>query len=127
MENVTVRLAAPFALPAMVEPRELGESAAIELYPTDRKSTRLNSRHLGISYGVLCLERAGPPLTFPSFPTRRSSALGCPRPSLFQPWWNHESWVNRRLSSCTPPMRRRAWPLSPNVALTAHCNLPIIN
>ena len=35
MENVTVRLAAPFALPAMVEPRELGESAAIELYPTD--------------------------------------------------------------------------------------------
>src|ERR1035438_125692 len=29
--------------------------AAIEKYGTDRKSTRLNSSHLGISYAVFCL------------------------------------------------------------------------
>src|SRR5262245_26375161 len=39
----------------------------------DRKSTRLNSSHLGISYAVFCFPR---PLRDPhSFPTRRSSDL----------------------------------------------------
>src|SRR5688500_17264636 len=38
----------------------------------DRKSTRLNSSHLVISYAVFCFSR---PPTLPSFPTRRSSDL----------------------------------------------------
>src|ERR1035438_5687271 len=37
----------------------------------DRKSTRLNSSHLGISYGGFCGALVGA-----SFPTRRSSDLG---------------------------------------------------
>src|SRR5262245_45866398 len=57
----------------------------------DRKSTRLNSSHLGISYAVFC--RHPDP---PSFPTRRSSDLRTdgtaawtlPIPGLFSydPW-----------------------------------------
>src|SRR5262245_33628067 len=43
----------------------------------DRKSTRLNSSHLGISYAVFCLYRHLRGL--PSFPTRRSSDLGSRR------------------------------------------------
>jgi len=39
LDDVTVRLAAPFALQAFVEPRGLGESPAIELYPTDAPRT----------------------------------------------------------------------------------------
>src|SRR5438045_3812258 len=39
----------------------------------DRKSTRLNSSHLGISYAVFCLYCDL--RTRPSFPTRRSSDL----------------------------------------------------
>src|SRR5437899_2000604 len=38
----------------------------------DRKSTRLNSSHLGISYAVFCFT---PSRARPSFPTRRSSDL----------------------------------------------------
>src|SRR5205807_777758 len=41
----------------------------------DRKSTRLNSSHLVISYAVFCYAH---PLHPPSFPTRRSSALADP-------------------------------------------------
>src|SRR5436305_1941014 len=41
----------------------------------DRKSTRLNSSHVRISYAVFCLLLAHRVL--PSFPTRRSSDLGC--------------------------------------------------
>src|SRR5262245_8568875 len=40
----------------------------------DRKSTRLNSSHLGISYAVFCLSHTAPPHLH-SFPTRRSSDL----------------------------------------------------
>src|SRR5262245_3227339 len=40
--------------------------------PTDRKSTRLNSSHLGISYAVFCYAAPRAPS---SFPTRRSSDL----------------------------------------------------
>src|SRR5262245_41717905 len=39
----------------------------------DRKSTRLNSSHLGISYAVFCSSAGHRDL--PSFPTRRSSDL----------------------------------------------------
>src|SRR5205814_1938207 len=39
---------------------------------SDRKSTRLNSSHLGISYAVFCSRHPRSP---PSFPTRRSSDL----------------------------------------------------
>src|SRR5437899_1537932 len=41
----------------------------------DRKSTRLNSSHLGISYAVFCLKRSPVPRHIHSFPTRRSSDL----------------------------------------------------
>src|ERR1035438_6282549 len=43
----------------------------------DRKSTRLNSSHLGISYAVFCLKFANHP-DLHSFPTRRSSDLDTP-------------------------------------------------
>src|SRR5262245_54199337 len=41
----------------------------------DRKSTRLNSSHLGISYAVFCLKRSAATPILHSFPTRRSSDL----------------------------------------------------
>src|ERR1039458_2052210 len=41
----------------------------------DRKSTRLNSSHLGISYAVCCFKVHGYNRDLPSFPTRRSSDL----------------------------------------------------
>src|ERR1035438_10669556 len=34
-----------------------GRVRTIALQPTDRKSTRLNSSHLGISYAVFCLKK----------------------------------------------------------------------
>src|SRR5262245_25325163 len=43
-----------------------------EIYDRDRKSTRLNSSHLGISYAVFCFHHL---LYSPPFPTRRSSDL----------------------------------------------------
>src|ERR1035441_7569595 len=47
----------------------------------DRKSTRLNSSHLGISYAVFCLKkRDGAHRDLHSFPTRRSSDLVYPIP-----------------------------------------------
>src|SRR5262245_11269152 len=42
---------------------------------TDRKSTRLNSSHLGISYAVFCLKSSFTCRHLHSFPTRRSSDL----------------------------------------------------
>src|SRR5439155_403233 len=41
----------------------------------DRKSTRLNSSHVAISYAVFCLKRFSASLDLHSFPTRRSSDL----------------------------------------------------
>src|ERR1039458_2978210 len=46
----------------------------------DRKSTRLNSSHLGISYAVFCLKKKGSTLPLPPFGnrkpgTRQASAL----------------------------------------------------
>src|ERR1039458_8958612 len=41
----------------------------------DRKSTRLNSSHLGISYALLFLQSCGAHRDLHSFPTRRSSDL----------------------------------------------------
>src|ERR1035438_2426057 len=41
----------------------------------DRKSTRLNSSHLCISYAVYLLKRTDTHRDLPSFPTRRSSDL----------------------------------------------------
>src|SRR5262245_3485660 len=46
---------------ASVKARELLHMTALDtlwaLYNTDRKSTRLNSSHLGISYAVFCLKK----------------------------------------------------------------------
>src|SRR5690349_8059250 len=41
----------------------------------DRKSTRLNSSHVEISYAVFCLKKYGALRDLHSFPTRRSSDL----------------------------------------------------
>src|SRR5258705_5993615 len=40
--------------------RLVGRAAAVHAYEVDRKSTRLNSSHLGISYAVFCLEQKKP-------------------------------------------------------------------
>src|SRR5262245_63960635 len=44
---------------ALLEPRlpDLGERLRVDLLRRDRKSTRLNSSHLGISYAVFCLKK----------------------------------------------------------------------
>src|SRR5256885_11211544 len=39
------------------KPKELQRRAAKEAYSLDRKSTRLNSSHLVISYAVFCLKK----------------------------------------------------------------------
>src|SRR5437868_3055388 len=51
---------------------EIGRLLQLE----DRKSTRLNSSHVSISYAVFCFV---PPRALHSFPTRRSSDLGSRR------------------------------------------------
>src|SRR5690625_6254504 len=49
---------APVATYAMSrEGIKLGKSTAIILYGVDRKSTRLNSSHVAISYAVFCLKK----------------------------------------------------------------------
>src|SRR5688500_16140501 len=60
--TVASRIASTSVMPASRAPSSL-----------DRKSTRLNSSHLVISYAVFCSRRPRVP---PSFPTRRSSDLG---------------------------------------------------
>src|SRR5438045_5707306 len=55
----------PAALPIYVataqagepNPAERGEDAVLKRRDIDRKSTRLNSSHLGISYAVFCLKK----------------------------------------------------------------------
>src|SRR5258705_13964734 len=43
--------------PQVVEHRALGEHLPVLVAREDRKSTRLNSSHLGISYAVFCLKK----------------------------------------------------------------------
>src|SRR5436853_34314 len=76
----------------------------------DRKSTRLNSSHLGISYAVFCFSRLPPPL--PLFPYT----------TLFR-----SSSSSRRLhsscstdSTCIIRARRALWP-KPTVPASASC------
>src|SRR5690606_32173732 len=52
---------------------------AVEIFLKDRKSTRLNSSHVKISYAVFCFSH---PLHLHSFPTRRSSDLSWSKPSV---------------------------------------------
>src|SRR5262245_51448770 len=54
-------------------PATLCRPLVTRLNTKDRKSTRLNSSHLGISYAVFCCSLPPPDLHF--FPTRRSSDL----------------------------------------------------
>src|SRR5207249_9221364 len=39
------------------ERKKVAEAAASEASPSDRKSTRLNSSHVSISYAVFCLKK----------------------------------------------------------------------
>src|SRR5699024_6292689 len=55
-----------------VEERTESHALYDAFYFKDRKSTRLNSSHVSISYAVFC---SGAPLHLVSFPTRRSSDL----------------------------------------------------
>src|SRR5690554_7514612 len=53
-------------LPALlIDGRQLGHQHAAE-HQTDRKSTRLNSSHVRISYAVFCLKKKKNPLLDPS-------------------------------------------------------------
>src|SRR5258705_9886807 len=47
----------PGALPAVTVPSFLNAGFKKDGTVTDRKSTRLNSSHLGISYAVFCLKK----------------------------------------------------------------------
>src|ERR1035441_10797918 len=47
--------------------------------PRDRKSTRLNSSHLGISYAVFCLKKTNKRLAHCSGIAGLAAALGSPR------------------------------------------------
>src|ERR1035438_10156052 len=60
----------------------------------DRKSTRLNSSHLGISYAVFCLKGYGDPRDLHSFPT---DALPISRRSMRR--WTASSTWPRRIST----------------------------
>src|SRR5262245_62695308 len=44
-------------VPAVQIFRDAGSALIVQPVPTDRKSTRLNSSHLGISYAVFCLKK----------------------------------------------------------------------
>src|ERR1039458_9680246 len=66
----------------------------------DRKSTRLNSSHLGISYAVFCLKRCSQHRDLHSFPTRRSSDLKWG--TVWSSCWSRGSiWTSAR-SNVTP-------------------------
>src|SRR5262245_38146746 len=67
----------------------LGETAKSR-EPVDRKSTRLNSSHLGISYAVFSYHRQ-----LHSFPTRRSSDLYSCRSQGIMGW----AWCSCRLTA----------------------------
>src|SRR5438045_425602 len=69
-----------------------------DAHEKDRKSTRLNSSHLGISYAVFCFVHT---LTIQSFPTRRSSDLGCPTSAA-----SIRASITSRPSTRTPTRRR---------------------
>src|SRR5439155_1068871 len=60
----------------------------------DRKSTRLNSSHVAISYAVFCFAAH---LALPSFPTRRSSDLVCSLSVGVQPVFRRLPFSERRL------------------------------
>src|ERR1035441_642470 len=62
--------------PDSLVPGRVASGGTLIFCTTDRKSTRLNSSHLGISYAVFC--DADPP-DLHSSPTRRSSDLCRPR------------------------------------------------
>src|SRR5438045_8366302 len=51
------RSAAGHRLPAHAPPLRRGRGRSRARLTTDRKSTRLNSSHLGISYAVFCLKK----------------------------------------------------------------------
>src|SRR5690606_41970109 len=52
-QALLVRAAERGVVPRALDVRDLG----LELDPTDRKSTRLNSSHVKISYAVFCLKK----------------------------------------------------------------------
>src|ERR1039458_5395725 len=65
----------------------------------DRKSTRLNSSHLGISYAVFCLKRIRRPprsTLFPYTTLFRSTTL-----DVYRPLHNAQSWVQMNPGSAS--------------------------
>src|ERR1039458_3044613 len=51
-----------------------------QFFPPDRKSTRLNSSHLGIPYAVLCLKRTARPQTATLLRPHRGGLRPAPHP-----------------------------------------------
>src|SRR5262245_18669448 len=80
------------------------EKSATGRARVDRKSTRLNSSHLGISYAVFCF---APPRDLPPFPTRRSSDLSTSRATRAP---GTRSPASRSASSAAAPPPRRPTP-----------------
>src|SRR5688500_13609838 len=70
---------------------------------SDRKSTRLNSSHLVISYALACFRPLLPP---PSFPTRRSSDL-FPHQLASSLWWPWRLWPQASGASAAVARRFR--------------------
>src|ERR1039458_7910907 len=72
------------------------------MLPRDRKSTRLNSSHLGISYAVFCLKKKTNCTSTIHLPTRRARARGYSRApcsaGASSAWRRHrvERWRCRR-------------------------------
>src|SRR5438874_816011 len=62
---------APRTVPKLLDGRQIPQAPLVGEF-LDRKSTRLNSSHVEISYAVFCFAHHRP---LPSFPTRRSSDL----------------------------------------------------
>src|ERR1035441_10467010 len=99
-------------------PRRTSNSGGIFHAPvSDRKSTRLNSSHLGISYAVFCLKRCGDHRDLHSFPTRRSSDLcgGNRLPECRQ----SPAELQTAEGSSTPPCRSP--PRTAGAACAAYC------
>src|SRR5690625_3431389 len=92
-------------------------------YGEDRKSTRLNSSHVAISYAVFCVKKkmycyfihtvgvfhpSVPARYLHSFPTRRSSDLGCREAQVRKQSPRHCGHLPAE-HQCGPPSRLVAW------------------
>src|SRR5258705_6429221 len=67
--------------------RQFHSAQQLVRYETDRKSTRLNSSHLGISYAVFCLKKknTGVPRSYPLVSSQPPPCSSAPLPRVHTP------------------------------------------